>query len=307
MKEDDPEALHEIPEELVAMYQTSFYEKINLSCNCISAIPYEFSAYLPHLVYLDISYNHVSSLPESFGYLFHLKTLLLNNNRLQELPASFCLLLRLGKVDLSHNRLSHLPEQIGQMESLQSINVSYNALENLPSSLGKSSTIKLILALFNNCKDPPQQICNQGSIAIFAHFQKDNPKSPERQIVTNNVFPRVRGDVLLSAHSNPDTARVQYVQAQTNVNATSRTKTPLRPPADGTLLPPDELVDRIVGCIYGAALGDAIGLCTEFLLPDECTFHYTDNEISFDQMIMDRHRSKWEKGDWTDTFDQSVS
>lgn len=307
MKEDDPEALHEIPQDLVSMYTASFYEKINLSCNCISTIPYEFSTYLPHLVYLDLSYNRISSLPDSFGYLFHLRTLLLNNNRLQELPASFCLLLRIEKVDLSHNRLSHLPDEIGHMENLQSINVSYNELDSLPTSLGKSESLDLILALFNNCKTPPQQVCNQGSHAILSHFRKENPKKPERNNIPKNVFPRVRGDVLLSAHSNPDTARVQYVQAQTNINATSRTKTPLRPPVDGTQLPPDELVDKIVGCIYGAAIGDAIGLSTEFLLPDECSFHYKSDEIGFDHMIMDKHRSKWEKGDWTDSFDQSVS
>lgn len=307
MKEDDPEALHEIPHDLGNMYTTSFYEKINFSCNCISTIPYELSTYLPHLVYVDLSYNRVSSLPESFGYLFHLRTLLINNNRLQDLPTSFHLLLRLEKVDLSHNKLSNLPEDIGHMESLQSLNVSNNELESLPASLGRSKDLSLILAIFNKCKNPPQQVCNQGSDAILAYFRKESPKKTQRSTVTKNVFPRIRGDVLLSAHSNPDTARVQYVQAQTNINATSRTKTPLRPPADGTCLPPDELVDKIVGCIYGAAIGDAMGLCTEFLLPDECRFHYETEGISFDHMIMDRHRSKWQRGDWTDTFDQSVS
>lgn len=306
-REDDPEALHEIPSDLVNIYSTSFYEKISLSCNCISVIPYELSTYLPHLVHLDLSYNRVSYLPESFGYLFHLQTLLINNNELKELPDSFCYLLRLEKADLSHNHLSHLPNNIGHLTKLKSLNVSYNELVTLPASLAEAKNLTLILAIFNKCKDPPQQVCNQGSDMILAHFHKNCPSKPDKQTISVNKFPRVRGDVLLSAHSNPDTARVQYVQSQTNTNATSRIKTPLRPPLDGTSLPPDELVDKIVGCLYGAAIGDAIGLCTEFMLPDECRFHYEGQELNYDLIIMDRHRSKWQKGDWTDTFDQTVS
>jgi hypothetical protein len=270
-------------------------------------IPYELSTYLPHLVHLDLSYNRVSYLPESFGYLFHLQTLLINNNKLQELPDSFCFLTRLEKADLSHNQLSHLPKNIGHIKNLKSLNVSYNELETLPASLGEAKNLTLILAIFNKCKNPPQQICNQGSDMILAHFRKNDALKPDTKTPPLNKFPRVRGDVLLSAHSNPDTARVQYVQSQTNTNATSRTKTPLRPPVDGTILPPDELVDKIVGCLYGAAIGDAIGLCTEFMLPDECRFHYEGLDLSYEHIIMDRHRSKWQKGDWTDTFDQTVS
>lgn len=194
------------------------------------------------------------------------------------------------------------------MESLQSLNVSYNELEALPLSLGKSKSLKLILAIFNKCKCPPQQICNQGSESVLAYLRNQNPKEPEEKLIVRyNEFPRVRGDVLVLAPSNPHTARAQYVQTQTNTNATSRIKTPLRPPANAHYLPPDELVDKIVGCLYGAAIGDAIGLCTEFMMPDECRFHYDNDLLSWENMVKDRHRSKWQRGDWTDSFDQTVS
>ena len=306
MIKDGKDALVDYPLELLS--SVSFYEKFEASFNCFTYIPSEFAVYLPHLSYVDMSHNRLTCLPESFGHLFHLKTLLLNNNRLQELPETFCLLVRLEKADLSHNQLKCLPQNLGMMESLQSLNVSYNDLDTLPLTLGKSKTLKLILAIFNKCKCPPQQICNQGSDAVLAYLRNQNPKDPERKLVSrSNEFPRVRGDVLVLAPTNPHTARAHYVQTQTNTNATSRIKTPLRPPANVHQLPPDELVDKIVGCLYGAAIGDAIGLCTEFMMPDECRFHYDKESLCCEQMIKDRHRSKWQKGDWTDSFDQTVS
>lgn len=306
MIKDSKDALVDYPLELLS--NVSFYEKFDASFNCFTYIPSEFVVYLPHLSYVDMSHNRLSCLPESFGHLFHLKTLLLNNNRLQELPETFCLLVRLEKADLSHNQLKCLPQNLGIMESLQSLNVSYNALDTLPLTLGKSKTLKLILAIFNKCKCPPQQICNQGSDAVLAYLRNQNPKDPERKLVSrSNEFPRVRGDVLVLAPTNPHTARAHYVQTQTNTNATSRIKTPLRPPANVHQLPPGELVDKIVGCLYGAAIGDAMGLCTEFMMPDECRFHYDKESLCCEQMIKDRHRSKWQKGDWTDSFDQTVS
>lgn len=303
--QDSSHALVDYPVELLS--SISFYEKFDASFNCFTYIPSQFAIYLPHLSYIDMSHNRLTYLPESFGYLFHLRTLLLNNNRLQELPETFCLLARLKKVDLSHNQLKCLPESLGTMESLQSLNVSYNDLDTLPLTLGKSKSLKLILAIFNKCKCPPQQICNQGSDAILAYLRNQNPKELEQKLVKkSNEFPRVRGDVLVLAPTNPHTARAHYVQTQTNTNATSRIKTPLRPPANVHQLPPDELVDKIVGCLYGAAIGDAIGLCTDFMMPDECRFHYDKDMLSCECMIKDRHRSKWQKGDWTDSFDQTM-
>ena len=287
----------------------SFYEKFDASFNCFTYIPSEFSMFLPHLSYIDMSHNRLASIPESFGLLVHLKTLLLNNNRLVELPETFCLLAKLEKADLSHNQLRFLPQSLEMMESLQSLNVSYNELDSLPVTLGKSKSLQLILAIFNKCILPPQQICNQGSDAILSYLRNQNPNEIKQllNVTRNNEFPRVRGDVLVLAPTNPHTARAQYVQTQTNTNATSRIKTPLRPPANVHQLPPDELVDKIVGCLYGAAIGDAIGLCTDFMMPDECRFYYDKDTLLCHNMIKDRHRSKWEKGDWTDSFDQSVS
>ncbi|KAI8827129.1 ADP-ribosylation/Crystallin J1 [Fimicolochytrium jonesii] len=70
----------------------------------------------------------------------------------------------------------------------------------------------------------------------------------------------------------------------------------------------DRLRDKIKGCIYGAALGDALGLATEFMTRQDAYRIYGANgeKLALDNMHADRHRCKWEKGDWTDDTDHLV-
>ena len=56
--------------------------------------------------------------------------------------------------------------------------------------------------------------------------------------------------------------------------------------------------------IYSQALGDAIGLATEFMSKNEVYQKYGDiKDFNFDMIIQDYHRSTWKKGDWTDDTD----
>ncbi len=69
----------------------------------------------------------------------------------------------------------------------------------------------------------------------------------------------------------------------------------------------NDVCDRIRGCLVGCALGDTIGLFTEFLTPELTKANYGCPDIfpfpSID-MLKDSHRSKFVKGDWTDDTDQ---
>merc|ERR1719235_2979601 len=89
------------------------------------------------------------------------------------------------------------------------------------------------------------------------------------------------------------------------------TSEPLGPPAvvvgNHTMLDKAELADRIKGLIWGAALGDAVGLATEFMKKQEAAQHYPDSsQLSPATRVEDRHRSRWDLGDWTDDTDQLV-
>jgi len=69
----------------------------------------------------------------------------------------------------------------------------------------------------------------------------------------------------------------------------------------------DELVDKIRGLVWGAALGDATGLCTEFMSKEEASQKYADiSKVGPGSRVQDRHRSRWAQGDWTDDTDQMI-
>ncbi|KAK2182546.1 hypothetical protein NP493_349g02002 [Ridgeia piscesae] len=281
----------------------SLYERMDVSFNCLTEVPVELPLRLPHLEYINMSHNQLTSLPESFGLLIHLHTIIVNNNRLTSLPNSFMRLMKLKKLDVSHNALRSLPDDLGKMESLSKLNIQSNKLKTLPASLGVSPVLTVILAKDNPIKWPPSEVCKNGSDAVldFLRDYSANHKVTDKPLpFRTNVFPRVRGNQsLYSAMEPPRSPLVQYMQAQTDTsNTPSRVKTPLLPPIDASADDAHVLRDKIV------AIGDAIGIATENMDVDECRFYYDPVTLSYSDIIRDSHRVSWRPGDWTVDFDQ---
>jgi ADP-ribosylglycohydrolase len=71
-----------------------------------------------------------------------------------------------------------------------------------------------------------------------------------------------------------------------------------------------DFLDRLLGCIYGQALGDAYGLSTEFQTRTQIESTYSDPDpmqlIPFPDYIQTPHARRWKQGDWTDDTDQWV-
>jgi ADP-ribosylglycohydrolase len=66
------------------------------------------------------------------------------------------------------------------------------------------------------------------------------------------------------------------------------------------------LIDKIKGLVYGQAIGDAIGLGTGFLNKQQINQYYPNQLTDYQQIIQDKHRARWQKGDWTDDTDQML-
>lgn len=64
--------------------------------------------------------------------------------------------------------------------------------------------------------------------------------------------------------------------------------------------------DKIKGLIFGQAIGDALGLATEFMTKEEVLHIYPQGVSSYQDIIQDRHRSLWQKGAWTDDTDMML-
>lgn len=286
----------------------SLYERMNASFNAISELPKELPLRLPHLSHLDMSHNQLVELPENFGLFLHLETLILKFNRIRLLPSSFYHLIKLKKLDISHNSIKYLPSEVVQLESLAKLNVSHNKLRVLPDSLGGIKALKVLLAGNNRFQEPFLSICDSGSDELLSHLRKNynlqNQSSESLPTSNHNVFPRVRGNHLHTSVPNPHSAQVQYIQSQTHTaNTSSRIRTPLLPPTGASSLDAFDLRDRILGLLYGAAVGDAVGLATCCMSVDECRFHYNSDIITYSDIVQDELRVRWKQGDWTSNFD----
>ena len=66
------------------------------------------------------------------------------------------------------------------------------------------------------------------------------------------------------------------------------------------------LTDKIKGTIYGQAVGDALGLGTEFMNDEDMAKHYPQCITLYEDIVQDQHRKRWRKGDWTDDTDMML-
>lgn len=64
--------------------------------------------------------------------------------------------------------------------------------------------------------------------------------------------------------------------------------------------------EKMYGCLYGQAIGDALGLGSEFMSKEEVLKNYPDGLNNYDQIIQDAHRRRWAKGAWTDDTDMML-
>ncbi|KAM1133198.1 hypothetical protein ACFX19_043181 [Malus domestica] len=163
---------------LASLKDLCFLKELNLkNCNlCEGAIP-EDIGFLSSLETLNLSGNHLVSLPasisglsnlrdlhlencslcegaipEDIGFLSSLETLNLNGNHLVSLPASIGGLSKLRDLDMGNCSLCEgaIPEDIGFLSSLETLNLSGNHFVSLPASI--SGLSKLQYFHLENCK-----------------------------------------------------------------------------------------------------------------------------------------------------------
>lgn len=68
----------------------------------------------------------------------------------------------------------------------------------------------------------------------------------------------------------------------------------------------ERIADKMEGCLLGQAIGDALGLGSEFMSKSQVVRTYPDGLRRYAQIIRDSHRRRWPRGAWTDDTDMML-
>ena len=68
----------------------------------------------------------------------------------------------------------------------------------------------------------------------------------------------------------------------------------------------DSTLDRARAVLWGQAIGDALGLATEFMTAAEARLAYPNGLSGFADIVRDHHRGRWPVGAFTDDTDQML-
>jgi Leucine-rich repeat (LRR) protein len=130
----------------VSISQLSKLFSIDMMNNKLTTLP--DMGTMPSLWDLNLSYNQITVLPESFGQLVKISTLQLDNNQLTELPSTFDNLSALKDVSLNQNKLTLLPTSVILLSNLKHLYLMNNQISGTLPPLNHLGLIDL--NIYNN-------------------------------------------------------------------------------------------------------------------------------------------------------------
>jgi len=319
----------------------SHLQRLDLANNYITELPQEF-VNLKSLKVLNLNNNNITTFPDGFGAavsgtlheLYMARTgiddgdVVDDDDQVKNLIDELTKMKALVKLDISHNKLSKVPTIFANLEafpSLKRLNMAHNPLVTIRSATESANTLKLkerldILVLdvnsgniHNKMFEDTTPLSSSDSAGKFLHKPISRTSSKEETNILTSSSPSSfvysSSSSALNSRPSGDTSFkklvLDYDDFVDRDLAPQRYENSVRIPFI-TRLSTEEMRDRIKGCIFGAALGDAIGLATEFLSKVEAQFHYQDQYLHYNTFIRDRHRSAFTPGDWTDDTDQLI-
>ncbi|XP_078583792.1 uncharacterized protein LOC144866304 [Branchiostoma floridae x Branchiostoma japonicum] len=118
-------------------------------------------------LYLDLSNQGLTSIPEEVFDITDLDYLDVSNNKLTSIPEAIGRLQKLDHLDASGNTLTSLPQAIGSLQGLKSLYVHSNNLSELPDGLEALQRLEYLYVGDNKLTELPSKIFSCVNLAIF--------------------------------------------------------------------------------------------------------------------------------------------
>uniref|UniRef100_A0A3B5M8V8 protein-serine/threonine phosphatase n=1 Tax=Xiphophorus couchianus TaxID=32473 RepID=A0A3B5M8V8_9TELE len=127
-----------------------------------------------NLTYMDISRNHMESLPDWLCEAKKLEVLDVSHNLITELPARLFCSNSLRKLSAGHNQLQKLPQRV-ERPLLEVLDVQHNQLVELPCNLFlKSNSLRCVNASANKLEHLPPSSLSEESHSILQELYLTN-------------------------------------------------------------------------------------------------------------------------------------
>jgi hypothetical protein len=183
--------LSELPPEVIGLADT--LEVLDLSDNHLSTLPPELSR-LGALRVIFCSNNHFTALPSVLGRCRSLEMVGFKANQIEQLPPE-ALPPDLRWLILTDNRLSELPEALGRCTRLQKLMLAGNRLTALPSSIGQLHCLELLRIAanrFGRAEDAlPERLLALPRLRWLAHAGNPFSLDAEHQAEYRHAVPEI--------------------------------------------------------------------------------------------------------------------
>lgn len=195
----------------------------------------------------------------------------------------------LTRLYLRWNNLFSLPDALFDMVQLECLDVLGNKMDQLSPNIARLVNLRHLSVAHNRLMTLPIEITQLIKLESF--------------VLEHNVWEDPALETLFWATDGVERIFERIKQKKTDSIVVDYRKT--IPELAGS--EEEQLRDRILGTIFGLALGDAVGLCSEFMTHTQATYSCgTDALDIVNDMVRDRHRGRWLAGDWTDDTDQAI-
>ncbi|KAI8489388.1 hypothetical protein Bbelb_328310 [Branchiostoma belcheri] len=140
---------------------------LDLSKQGLTSIPEEVFD-LTDLQSLDVSNNELTSIPEAIGRLQKLERLGADGNKLTSLPQAIGSLQELTHLYIYDNQLTEVPPGVCSLSNLEVLNVRNNKLSTLPPGVEKLQKLRELYIHDNQLTEVPPGVCSLSNLEVLS-------------------------------------------------------------------------------------------------------------------------------------------